>query len=154
MNALTPALIVLAALAGAPDAAAQSPPAAAKVTVRDAWARLPTDGRSTTAYVTVENLTDVEDRLIGASSPWAERVVLQRQVNEGYNVVKRTVTSIPLKARGILRMRPGGYQLALEGLNRPIRADVPIPLTLRFANGGVVDAKAEVSKQLLGNWGR
>lgn len=143
-------LVGLLALAVvAPAYAQRSEP---KIQIVDPWARLPAEGaKGTTAYFEAINLTNTRDTLLSASSPWADRVVFQHYVMQGYDMVAKQVPNIAIGARKKMKLRPGDFFLKLEGLTQPLKPDFKIPITLYFANAGRVEIEASVSNQLLGN---
>ncbi len=137
-------------MALAVQAFAQS--SAPKVQISDAWVRLPAEGvRTTTAYFDVVNLTNTNDTLLSASSPWADRVVIQHYVTVGYDRKAKTVATLKVGAGKKVKLSASDYHLKLEGLTQPLRADQKIPMTLMFANAGRVEIEAAISKQTLGN---
>jgi periplasmic copper chaperone A len=123
-----------------------------KIEVRDAWARLPAAGlTSTRAYGEIINRAGEPDVLLGATSAWAARVVIEHYVMDGYNMKAVAVGSVKVGARDTLKLGPGDYHLRLIDLSQDLKPDYKIPITLRFANGGLVEMEASVSNQLLGN---
>lgn len=123
-----------------------------KIEIRDAWARLPSEGgKTTTVYFEAVNLTDADDRLLGASSAWAERIVIQHFVPKGYNMVAQVVPSVRVKARRAVKLTASEYHLKLTGLTQPLKPGIKIPIDLRFEKAGKVEVEAEVTNQVLGN---
>ncbi len=144
-------IMVLALVLAAP-VVAQAQSSVAKIEARDAWARLPVDGaKSTTAYLEIVNLTNTADRLLGASSAWADRVTLQHMGMEGYDMKTKVVPFLKIGGHKSIKLHPGEYQLKLEGLTQVLKPDLKIPITLRFENAGRVEIEASVSNQKLGN---
>ncbi len=90
-------------------------------------------------FKALRNRGDVPDRLVGAQSPVATRVVFTRVRTEGPSRKTTEVAAIELAARAELRMRhgqPDGYYLRLEGLKTPLRDGEHFDLTLRFEKAG------------------
>ncbi len=90
-------------------------------------------------FKSLRNRGDVPDRLVGAQSPVAARVVFTRVQTEGPSRKTTEVAAIGLAARAQLRMRHGqsdGYYLRLEGLKTPLRDGEHLDLTLRFEKAG------------------
>jgi hypothetical protein len=145
------AALGLALTVGAvPAAWAQS--AANRIVVEDAWARLPGSGVTrTTAYAEIRNTAATEDRLLGASSPWAETARLMKYVMDGYNMKLQTVPSIRLRAGGSIDLSPSNEFIVLENLTVALKPGLKIPIALRFEKAGRVELEAEVTNQLLGN---
>lgn len=141
------ALIVAVVLLVSGSAFAQS-----KIIIRDAWARLPEAGvETTTAYGEIVNTGADPDVLLGVSSPWAAKVVIQHYVMDGYNMKAKVVPSLRIRARDKLVLGPGDYHFRLEGLTQVLRPDMMVPLELRFERAGRVEMEASVSNQKLGN---
>lgn len=87
----------------------------------------------------VRNAGAQADQLIGASTPVAERVVLQRQSDGA------PVTAIELAPGAETPLRHDGlYRLALIGLRQALRDGERVDLTLHFARAGAVTVKAWV----------
>lgn len=106
-----------------------------------------TIGRSSTtaAYLTIHNQGGEEDRLVGASSPIAERATLHISLEVGGMARMRPVTQVDLPTGETVAMTPGGgLHLMLEGLREPLREGATVPLTLRFERAGDVQVEAEV----------
>jgi copper(I)-binding protein len=141
--------VVLVMLLLTAPALAQS---TSKIQIRDAWARLPESGvQTTTAYGEIVNLSADPDVLLGASSPWAGKIVIQHYVMEGYNMAAKIVPSVKIGARDKVTLGPGDYHLKLEGLTQVLKPDMLIPIDLRFEKAGRVEMQASVSNQKLGN---
>jgi copper(I)-binding protein len=90
-------------------------------------------------FKAIRNRGDAPDRLVGAHSPVAARVVFTRVQTEGPSRKTTEVAAIELAARAELRMRHGqsdGYSLRLEGLKTPLRDGEHFDLTLRFEKAG------------------
>lgn len=106
-------------------------------------------------YFEAVNLTDTDDRLLGASSAWAERIVIEHFVPKGYNMVAQVVPSMNVKAHRAVKLTASEYHLKLMGLTQPLKPGIKIPIDLRFEKAGKVEAEAEaeaeVTNQILGN---
>lgn len=88
------------------------------------------------------------ERLLGASTPVAERILLQLSVRDGALQRRQTVAAIELAPGAELRMLPGrGTRLQLAGLKRALRDGDSFDLTLRFENAGVVHTQVLVQQQ-------
>ncbi|MDX2143439.1 MAG: copper chaperone PCu(A)C [Rhodospirillaceae bacterium] len=134
----------------AAEAWAQNP--AVRIEVEDAWARLPGSGVTrTTAYAKVRNAAESQDRLLGASSPWAESARLMKYVMDGYYMKLSTVPSIPVRAGGSIKLSPSNEFIVLDNLTVDLKPGMKIPIALRFEKAGRVEIEAEVTNQLLGN---
>jgi periplasmic copper chaperone A len=77
------------------------------------------------------------DRLLGASTPLAERVSLQRRADAATGAPGPTVEAIDLPARSTLELRhTGAYQLVLTGLKQPLKDGDRFDMTLVFERAG------------------
>lgn len=113
--------------------------------VRHPWTRA-TAARDkfAVAYIEIRNSGRQPDRIIGVSTPVAERVELHSAKREGDRATTRKVTSFEVSARWRLLLRPGASHLALVGLRRPLAKGERIPLTLRFERAGELKVELEV----------
>jgi len=136
-------------------AACSQPPAApADTEVADAGALLLNDvwgtptpgGRDISAgYVEIVNGTDAEDRLIGASSPRAERMEIHEMIMDGDVMRMRAVEGgLAVAAGETVALAPGGAHLMFFGVTQPFAAGETIPVTLSFANAGDVQVALSV----------
>jgi hypothetical protein len=133
------------ALAGAVAPLAAQTAAKSGIEVRQPWTRATTAGQSVGAgYLTLRNAGPRPDRLLGASSPAAERVELHSMAMEGDVMRMRAVDSLELPAGGSFELKPGGLHLMLLGLKRPLQPGQPVPLTLRFEKAGEVAVEVSV----------
>lgn len=116
-----------------------------ELSVRHPWTRATPPGASVAAgYLEIRNSGKEPDRVIGASTPAAERVELHILVREGDLVRMREVKDFDVPARQRLILRPGGSHLMIVGLKRPFVKGERIPLTLRFEKGGELQVELEV----------
>lgn len=102
----------------------------------------------TAAYVTLTN-EGGGDRLVGASSPVADRVVLHETVEQdGLLLMRLAEDGFAVPAGGDLALVPGGAHIMLEELVAPLHAGEHVTLTLDLAESGPVTADAEVVSQI------
>lgn len=85
------------------------------------------------------------DRLIGASTPAAQRVELHNMRMDGDVMRMYEVPAIDIPAGQAVHLRPGGLHLMFMGLNAPLQAGSRMPLTLRFERAGEVQVEMTVS---------
>lgn len=94
------------------------------------------------------NVGDRAERLLGASTTVAERILLQLSVRDGALQRRQTVAALELAPGAVLRMLPGrGTRLQLAGLKRALRDGDTFDLTLRFEQAGVVHTQVLVQRQ-------
>ncbi|MBP1805775.1 copper chaperone PCu(A)C [Rubellimicrobium aerolatum] len=115
-----------------------APALAGDIGIHDPYA-LATTPQATTgsAYMMIHNHGDAGDRLLGASSPAAERVELHESREED-GVMRMTPVEggLPIPADGELELRRGGVHLMLMGLTRPFADGDVIEVTLTFERTG------------------
>jgi len=117
----------------------------AQVTVADAWARATPPGAKVAAgYMTVRNAAAAPDKLVGASSPAAERVETHVTVKDGDVSRMREVKGYDVPAKGALTLAPGGSHLMLVNIKAPLKAGDKFPLTLKFEKAGEIRTEMTV----------
>jgi copper(I)-binding protein len=142
-RALLAVLLVGAALGG-PHAAAHGY-GVGDLQVRHPWTRATPAGATVAAgYLEIRNSGQQADRVVGASTPAAERVEFHVQVQEGDVLKMREVKDFGVPARQRLTLRPGGSHLMLVGLKQPLVKGARVPLTLRFERAGELQIELEV----------
>lgn len=118
---------------------------AAEVAVTDAWARATMPGQKVSgAYFRIQS--DVDAKLVGASSPAVPRVEMHEMKMDGDIMRMREVKTIELPKGRAVALEPGGYHIMLMNLPKPIAAGDVIPLSLTIEAGGkrqTVDVQAE-----------
>jgi copper(I)-binding protein/putative copper export protein len=115
------------------------------IAVVDPWAPALSAGATTgVGYMTIVNNQPVADRLIGASSPWAERVDIQASERADGISHMRGLRALPVPADGQVVLRPGVQHLMFTGLYAPFVAGDTVPLTLRFERTGTIEVTLTV----------
>lgn len=121
--------------------------AAGTVAVTEAWARAGTASAPTgAAYVTLKNAGSEADRLLGASSPVAERAELHTHSMDKGVMVMQAVPAIEVPAGGSVTLRPGGTHVMLIGMKQALTVGSRFPLTLTFEKAGAVTAEVSVER--------
>lgn len=142
-RALLAVLLVGAALGG-PQAAAHGY-GAGDLQVRHPWTRATPAGATVAAgYLEIRNSGQQADRVVGASTPAAERVEFHVQVQEGDVLKMREVRDFGVPARQRLTLRPGGSHLMLVGIKQPLAKGGRVPLMLRFERAGELQIELEI----------
>lgn len=124
------------------------------ISVTDAWARSSAGERQTAIYMTIVNRSERDDELLGASSPAAERIVIERLRIKDLRASRRTVPSVRIPASGTIELSPRDRYLLVSGLNTSLLPGQSIPIVLRFRNSGQIEVNVEATNQELGNRGR
>ncbi len=123
----------------------------AEVTATAAWVEAAASkGGVSGVYLT---LTSTESTfLVGASSPAAGIVEVQRPVRVGAVLAMRSVDDVALPAGRAVTLAPGGEQVKLIELVAPLAKGQSVPVTLRFmdAHGrrASLEVRAEVREAL------
>lgn len=91
-------------------------------------------------YVKITNNGATPDRLIGVSSPAAQRVLIHSQTTEGGVTRMRVLEKgIEIKPGETVELKPGGTHIMFEGLRAPLSAGTSIKGTLVFEKAGSID---------------
>lgn len=135
--------LALFLIAIAPAAWALSPVNA--VQVINPWSRA-TAGRTAAVYVTFENNTRSDDRLVAAATAIAERAELHVASSENGVMRMRPLDAIEIKSGTQATLKPGGMHIMLIGLKQPLRAGQTFPLTLSFERSGNIEITVKVMK--------
>jgi copper(I)-binding protein len=138
MNTITTRLAACAA------AALLALPAAAQVKAEGAWARPTAAGQQGGGgFVTLTSAAG--DRLVGGSTPAADRVELHAMTMKGDVMEMRQLPAIDLPAGRAVKLEPGGLHVMFLGLKQPLAAGSKLPVTLKFEKAGDVTVQFEVS---------
>ena len=141
------ALAAIPLLAGIHLANAQSSTQASvdPVSVDHAWSR-PTPGGATTGviYLTV-TANGQADRLIGASTPAADKAELHETTNDNGVMKMRPVDGLALTPGTPVVLKPGSYHIMLFGLKKPLKTGDSVQVTLTFAQARPVTLTVPVA---------
>ena len=99
-------------------------------------------------FRTIRNRGDGADKLVGASTPAAERVELHRMVQDAGGVMRmRQIAAVDLPPRSDTPLRHGGtVHLMLMGLKTPLKEGDSFDLTLNFERTPKVTVRVAVQK--------
>ena len=112
------------------------------------WARPTLPGQSAGgAYLSVANTGVAPDRLLGGSSPAAERVEVHEMRMDGDVMRMRELPALELPAGKTVPLAPGGLHLMLNGLKAPLKLGDKLPLKLRFEKAGEIEVLLHVENQ-------
>jgi copper(I)-binding protein len=144
MRSFAVAFVLAAVVAGA--AAAQTP-APAGVAVEAVWARATPPGAKTGAvYLTLVNNGAADDRLVGVSTPVADRAQLHVESNDNGVMRMRPLAAVDVKPGAHVTFKPGGMHVMLLGLKRQLKEGDRFPLALDFAKAGRREVLVAVAK--------
>jgi len=117
-------------------------PALAQVKVEGAWVRPTVLGQQAGGgFMSLRS--ERADRLLGGSTPAAERFELHTMTMEGDVMRMRQLDKIDLPAGQKVEFKPGGMHVMLVGLKRPLTLGAKVPVTLKFERAG--DVKVEMT---------
>jgi copper(I)-binding protein len=132
-------LICLFALA-APIAPAQ----AADIEAIQPWVRVTPGQRTGALYMTLHNGGSATDRLVGVSTPMAQRAELHATVEEGSVARMQKLDGLELSPGGSVPLQSGAVHIMLLGVDQAVKPGASIPVTLRFQRAGDVTITAPV----------
>lgn len=115
--------------------------AVAGIEIADPWAAPTPGGVDVSAgYLTVRNGSAEGDALVSVSSPRATSVEVHEMSMDGVVARMRPVEGgLAIPAHGEVALAPGGYHLMFMGVTQAFAEGEEIPVTLTFANAGVVE---------------
>jgi copper(I)-binding protein len=121
------------------------------IAIREPWVRASLgNAPNSAAYMTLETTGASPDRLIGGSTPAAERVELHTHIMEGGVAKMRPIDAIEVAPGAPTVLAPGGAHVMLSGLTRKLEAGTTVPLTLVFEHAGAVTLKVPVQGVMAG----
>lgn len=110
------------------------------------WARAATTAENMGGgFFTVENKGNEADRLVGASTPAAEKVEIHAIKVVGPDIKMRPVENgLALPPRTTITLKPRGYHLLLKGLKAPLVAGAKLAVELTFEKAGTRTVEMEI----------
>lgn len=84
------------------------------------------------------------DRLLGGTTPLAERFELHTMSMQGDVMQMRQLDAIALPAGQRVELKPGGLHVMFIGLKQPLTLGSKVPVTLRFERAGEVKVEMTV----------
>ncbi|TNC52021.1 copper chaperone PCu(A)C [Rubellimicrobium rubrum] len=123
-----------------------APVLAQDIGVHDAYAITAIPGAPTgSAYMLIHNHASAADRLIGASSPAADRVEIHENLEENGVIRMRHVEEgLELRPGSVLLLNRGGPHLMFLGITDSFEDGDTVPITLTFEKAGDVPVEAIV----------
>ena len=135
-------LSILMILVNQAPGIAQSEP---QIVVSQPWARasiLPS--RPGVAYITLRNNAKAKDRLLGVTSPWAEKVMIHSTTSKDGIMRMQAVKDLVIVPGQVIKMKPAGMHLMLTGLRQRLRKGEQLPIVLQFQNAGQVHVQVPI----------
>ncbi len=110
------------------------------------WARATLKGATVGgAYLSVTNNGSTPDKLIEVTSPVAKQVsVHEMKAENGIMKMRPVQGGLEIEPGQTVTLKPGGYHLMLEDLNKPLKEGERVPATLEFAKAGKVNVELAV----------
>lgn len=118
---------------------------AGPITIIDPWAPAMPGGLGTGAgYMVIVNNQASDDRLLSASSPWAEHVSLHVSTMDGNISRMSDLDALPVPAHGQAEFAQGHNHLMFTGLYAPFVVGDVVPVMLQFERAGKVPVTLHV----------
>jgi periplasmic copper chaperone A len=122
--------------------------ATAQVKVEGAWARPTVPGQQGGGgYLAITS--PVADRLVGGSTPVAQRFELHTMAMKGDVMEMREVEGVDLPAGRKVEFKPGGLHVMFIGLKAPLKIGSKVPVTLKFQKAGELKVEFDVTSRPL-----
>ncbi len=117
------------------------------IVVHIPWVRAIVPNRPAAGYLMIHNNGTADDRLIGVSTPAAERAELHsHSMNDGV-MQMRPIEAVDVPAGGKARLTPGADHIMLFGFTADTEAGTVVPLMLTFENAGMLHVDAVVARE-------
>jgi copper(I)-binding protein len=111
------------------------------------WTRATPPGATTAvAYLKLANSGSAPIRLIGGSTPVAQRVEIHSMSMDGGVMRMRPMPGLDIAPGTTLELKAGGLHLMLVGLNRQLMPEEMVPLSLMFADGTKISIELYVEE--------
>lgn len=114
--------------------------------VTDSYARSASPNAKTgAAFITLMNMSDEDDRLIGVASPAAKRVELHTHLeNDGVMRMIHVEEGFSVAAGEMIEMQRGGKHVMMMGLNGSFAQGAMVPVTLTFEKAGDMEVMVPI----------
>ena len=122
------------------------------ITIDGAFVRLvPSISKNSAAFMNITNQTAKDDTLLSASGDIAKHIELHthKMSKKNHQMVMHMmqVPNIPIKAKSTTALKKGGYHIMLIGLNKKLKENETVSLTLHFKNAGKKTIKVPILQQ-------
>lgn len=115
------------------------------ILIKDAWvASIPPSEDVTAAFMTIENSSDQEKKLVAASTSWAQVTEIHHMSRKNGMMQMAMLKELPIPAKGSVVLEPGSYHLMLIQLKNKLTQQEKVDLTLQFSDGSSLDIEAPV----------
>ena len=116
----------------------------AGLALSDPWFHLVMPSLPAAGYFTLSNSSATPQTLVGAASPACGMLMLHQSVDQGGQERMVMVDSVPVPPHGEVSFMPGGYHLMCTSPTTAMRSGHSVPVTFRFADGGLLTASFPV----------
>lgn len=124
------------------------PQAANPLQIEGVWSReMPPVTQNAAVYFVVRNGGTEDDRLLGASTPVAEKAELHEHQHAGGVMKMQQVQSVAIPAGGSAEFAPMGYHVMLFGVAKQAKEGERFPLRLRFEKAGETEVEVTVRRE-------
>jgi len=115
--------------------------------ISQAWARATPRGAPVAgAYLTITNKGTEADRLVGGSTPVANRFeVHSMEIADGIAKMRPLEGGLEIKPGQSVELKPGALHVMLVGLKQPLQQGDRVKATLVFEKAGKVDVEFSVA---------
>jgi len=122
-------------------------PDAKPIVVDHPWARAtPAGAKTGAAYMTLINNGSAGDRLLGATTPVADKIQFHSVTEDNGVSRMREMHDVAVAPGARVTFSPGGMHVMLVGLKQPLKEGQTFPLALTFEKAGKVDVTVSVAK--------
>ncbi len=119
------------------------------VQVSQVWARSTlVPGQPTGVYLTIENATKMDVKLLHVRAEGAERTEMHDNVHTDGIVRMVPLGDLVVAAGGMEQFQPGGKHIMVFGLPQLLKPGMQLSLTLTFENASPIDVLAIVSANM------
>lgn len=108
---------------------------------------MPGSAANGVVYVTFDNQSDDDERLVGASVDFAAAVELHTTEMDNGVMRMRQVQGIDLPAGETVALEPGGYHIMLIGLEHNLEAGDEFDVTFEFERMGTLTISVPVREE-------
>ncbi len=116
--------------------------------VTQSWARATPPGATTSAvYMTINNHTDTNVKLIEVNSNVTDRTEIHNTTNKDGMMQMRQIDAVDIAKMATVELRPNGMHVMLFDLKAPLEEGSAVNVELVFDNGKSLEIEVPVKKQ-------
>lgn len=125
-------------------------PEGPSIVVEDPWVRPAPMGAA--GYMVISNRGGEADTLLSVSVDFGS-AMLHETVMDGDVMKMRPVKELEIPPRSEVELKPGGYHIMLQDLERPLQEGEVVSLRLHFQRSGIITLSVPVSQEAPGGEG-